>query len=504
MLLSAWQKLSFRTAAWLVLWLRMPPVALARRMVRAEQSVQQDGHYTVAPMDWEAVSGKMLTVRLLAYLKERAGANSISDHDVIALVVIMARFDRVPNALFSRLGQVFECAGAAALGQGAMFQLCLIYFRAGRDRQLIAALPKAIKATPNARQRAILFDMHFNVAFSALMPWNRNQTQAECNTIIKRFYDIMRAAEANLPANWRNISIYRGYISCAEGNYAAALDHLHKAQQQEGYNLALYLNYELAVTMPRFAELARSEPSFPYGQRRFRYRHKKPDRAHLVSCDKSYFDLYIHSFLKGFARSNPGGLVHIHAVDFEVSDAVLVDLEKAYCLLINTTSDFVPEAGNSAELRRGYAAGARYIWLADYLEAYDFVVITDIDGTVDYELETLAARADADVFLKTAMFRNGGANPMIWTRILAGTFAARSTAETVNMSHAISAYLLDRFEHARRNGSRYFFSDQMALAIAHLHFREQIRFAEIPALYSQSKNVVHAPHPRKNLSIFKG
>lgn len=475
----------------------LPLVSLARAMVKFEDKAQHSEYHEARPVDWGDLLGETRSEKL----KRRLSGNdpaAMSEVAVVSHALIFGRIDQVPKEMLSKLPACFRAVGRQLLGPSHLFYLVSLFFQSGEDDLFWSVIDEALTQEPDQNRRSALWDMRFYIAYCAFTPWNQNQSKEECDQIVAHLWGMVDDVARDMPASWKNVSIYKAYVRCAEGRYQEALTHFREAQNQQGYYLKLYMNYELAVTLDQFQDMHAGYSGFPHGQQTEALRHTGADRAHLVSCDKTYFDLYFPAFLQSFSRKNRGELLHIHAVNFRLSETQLGDLEKQFGVLINATFDTIPEIEESRELRRGYAAGARYIWLHRYMELYGFVVITDLDGQVRYSLDALSNRQEADVYLKTAMFREGGAHAMIWTRILAGTFAIHDTPATKKMAHSISAYLFDRFENARHNGKRYFFSDQMALALAHLQFENHITFAEIDPLYVQGKKVP------KNLSIFQG
>ncbi len=108
-----------------------------------------------------------------------------------------------------------------------------------------------------------------------------------------------------------------------------------------------------------------------------------------MSIDARYLDLYGEKLLESFAYWNPGGLIHIHCVNFEPEQIHLSSLETTYGLQINYSVDQQAGLEEAPHLYAGYCAGARYLYLPRYLEHYGKVAISDIDGVIRTSLAAL-------------------------------------------------------------------------------------------------------------------
>ncbi|WP_374764229.1 hypothetical protein [Yunchengibacter salinarum] len=212
----------------------------------------------------------------------------------------------------------------------------------------------------------------------------------------------------------------------------------------------------------------------------------------LVAADQAYYDRFMAGFLESVGVQAPGQLVHCHLIDATTGADEVAALADRARVRVNITWDTPPRSVRaSQDLYRGYAAAARFLYLPHLLGLYDGVVTSDVDGVVLYPPAAVLADHGADVVLRSSWLKPAPTSyPALWASVSAGHAGFRANAPARACARLLARLLWDGLDRAVTRGARFFFADQLAMALAYLHHRGQCRFAYLDRLlFSQSADI---------------
>ena len=284
---------------------------------------------------------------------------------------------------------------------------------------------------------------------------------------------------------------YQGFLSAISGDLEKAVELHAGAPANTGYSTQFFraaANVISLAEMKAFAGMPMR--SLPDGC--WHMRHTGHSECSLISTDQGYFTTYFDAFLESFSLLNPGALLHVHAVDFEPGVARIVELETRHGVHINITHDKQSLQRLNPDLRKGYCAGARYMYLPQYLALYSRVIIHDIDGVLETSMADVwqskgGQNRDSAVMISSLVPNDDRRGHFaFWQNIGAGAFAIAASTANLKFGTALSGYLQSRFDICQRTGGRFFFTDQVGLLLATLAFKDECTIVRMPAIFSQS------------------
>lgn len=281
---------------------------------------------------------------------------------------------------------------------------------------------------------------------------------------------------------------YQGLLAAISGDLIGAVGWHADAPANTGYSTQFFraaTNLVPLADMKAFAD----KPQHALPEDCWHLRHTGHGECSLVSTDQGYFSTYFEGFLESFSLLNPGALLHVHAVDFSPASARIKDLEGRYGVHINITRDPQSLGRLNPDLRKGYCAGARYMYLPQYLQRYSRVIIHDIDGVLETSMADVWQGRDASIMISSLVpDADRRAHFAFWQNIGAGAFAIAATPENLKFGTALSGYLQSRFDICQQTGGRFFFTDQVGLLLATLAFKDECSIVRMPAIFSQSSD----------------
>ena len=279
---------------------------------------------------------------------------------------------------------------------------------------------------------------------------------------------------------------YQGLFACVSGDLERAVALHAGAAANAAYSTQFFRAASNVISLDEMKIFARSAP-VKIADHCWKQRHTGHTECTLLSTDFGYFANYFEGFLESFSILNPGGLVHLHAVGFEPEIRRIVDLEERFGVHVNITHDPQILSRLSPDIFKGYCAGARYMYLPQYLALYDRVIIHDIDGIVETSMASVWNGRAGDIMISSLVpepDRRG--HFAFWSNIGAGAFAIAANPANHEFAAALSGYLHARFDVCRKTGGRFFFTDQIGLLLATLAFADECKISRMPAIFNQS------------------
>lgn len=286
---------------------------------------------------------------------------------------------------------------------------------------------------------------------------------------------------------------YKGFLAAVSGDLTGAVKWHASAPADTGYSTQFFRAAANVIAVGDMKALA-GKPQRSLPESCWHIRHAGHSECTLISTDQGYFTTYFEGFLESFSLLNPGALLHVHAVGFEPTLARLVELEDRYSVHINITHDPQALKRLNPDLRKGYCAGARYMYLPDYLSRYSRVIIHDVDGVLETSMKDVWQPADSAPRDHAIMISslipddNRRGHFAFWQNIGAGAFAIAANSENLKFATALSGYLQSRFAICQRTGGRFFFTDQVGLLLATLAFNDVCTIVRMPQIFSQSSD----------------
>lgn len=210
----------------------------------------------------------------------------------------------------------------------------------------------------------------------------------------------------------------------------------------------------------------------------------KRGRATLVSVDRNYYATFSRAFRTIHAATNPDRGVHFHCVGFdprEFDDPALDDM-------VGFTIDRTDISGLQPRDRQGYYACARLLHAVVYLDIYDNILISDIDGSVDRSVSDACAELPmADVIITSRILQPGRRLfNMPWSVIPAGANVVRNSTGGIVFARYLRDYLAWALAGARKGERPLWFADQCALFYAYVDLKQEVTFRNFDRhFYSQ-------------------
>lgn len=260
------------------------------------------------------------------------------------------------------------------------------------------------------------------------------------------------------------------------GNVLEARDRF--AETPRNLEFVPYFNAVRAVLKRPLAPMSpHAVPIFP----------ARADQAIVVSTDETYFREYGRAFIHSMENLSGVGL-HIHCIGFDprpaldtwaIKTPIGFSLDDGGALLSPATND------------TAYYAGARYLYAPDYLDHYEKILITDIDGVAKNGPDKIFATSpEADVFLNaTVLVPNREITPLPWSGVAAGAAAFSNSPSSRLFARQVAQYLHNALKTAQQHGGSAWYADQVALFYSWYDLRDRVAFGKIsvPA-FSQAAN----------------
>jgi len=461
-------------------------LALSKTCRAIERRDVIGSYFRVPYYAWKSRLKKEDRLKLLQNLRAAAKHHDLTDHDLVIYTGLVARLlglseeERNSFNLYQR-----QLTSVATFDASHLFEFMLVLY-AERDRAAVKKFTALALERPDLTpwQRELYCDFHMEVSYQLIAThiFQNNLEPAH----LADLYSAYNLVLAQLGADSPHMPHYQGLIACVEKRMDDAVSLFASDKVGQAYRSQFFRAGANIVSLKHLEALAAS-PCAVTGSLTFGMRNKTIKSCTLISCNAVYFYMYAEGFVESFSIHNPGGLVHIHAVDFEPEEDRIEAMEKAYGVHINITLDRQPLGDLSPDLMKGYCAGARYMYLPAYLERYDRVIITDVDGVLNTSQQAVWQASDASVLLSTLFMEpDRRAHFVFWSNIGAGATGLRADDGGRAFAHMIGAYLLERFVVCQKEGGRFFFSDQVGLLLSLLALKAKYGFARMPALFDQS------------------
>jgi hypothetical protein len=453
---------------------------LYRALTDFERDTLHKRYYVAAHFLWSDLLGGERCSALLAPL----AAMDLEDQSKEALIEYIAVCWRLQGETRDARA-LLKGTSAKEFSEDYCFELCQIYWVYNEWSLLEAQSRHTAKIKGQAVARR-----HYCCDFAVLSHYKALQPKIiagkEQAEDVRALFDCIDWAISILGSDSRNGWTYKGLIACVKGDYANAIECFLVARQRPEWVHTAFRTVEGVVSLEDMQRLGNQPPvRWEKGVCTPHWRHHGHEFAHLLSADQSYFRNFFSRFAKQYGELNPGGLLHLHCVNFEPETGAILKLEKQFNININFTVDMREGLGDNIDLYRGYAACARYIYLPLYLEEYPVVAVTDIDGVPALSSKEIMQACAGKILIKSKLTKSRLHRPVLWSAIWAGTFAASSAPQHLAFASLLSSYLLYRLEICTRTGEKYFFADQVGLFLCYMVCKEICEFDEIPALYKQ-------------------
>ena len=200
--------------------------------------------------------------------------------------------------------------------------------------------------------------------------------------------------------------------------------------------------------------------------------------ALILSCDERYFRLYFKAFAQSFFKASdadPTWSIHLHCIGFDPRGHPELD---DFGASIGITLDRVEVPVSPANWRAAYCASARYLFVPLYMDHYENLMISDIDGIFRDRFDPSWFDTDQnDVVLSSSVFLSPmkQVNPLPWNAFAAGCTLFNPTAPARAFGSALSGYLAAIFQNDRFVGSPWF-ADQNALFYSVHDVQDRLKF----------------------------
>jgi len=382
-----------------------------------------------------------------------------------------------------------------------LFELAQMAFAEKRWRIVLAAASKLLKERPWAegsmpqdRMQDLLFEMVFFATYRPAMPlYIRDPSvllgQLDALAAASHVQDVL--SRDSITAN-----IFRAGRLALEGKLDEALPLFAKANRMQGFSTPVIRQYQTVVDAGAFTGAAAEKLDAWYDARasvRHVFRHSEGGHALLVGCNQHYFDLYAALYLESVGVMSPGALVHLHILNAEQEEVALEDQLKAWEDTYDVRLNYSLEVNEIAESHPEYvpaiSACARYFSLPDFLDAYDTVTITDIDGWVDAPLSDMSVD-DEDIRISSWIWRKGGGYWRLpWSNLAAGLLSVKATPQARAFARQVRAYLTNVTKTNVALGRQLFYMDQVALylTLRRLADTDEIRVGFLRGGFEQSE-----------------
>lgn len=406
----------------------------------------------------------------------------------------VASFFRTPEAI---LGQLNE------LRPAFQFELAQLAFVEKRWRIAEHAAVALLMAEPwentegfAARADDFLFEILFFSIYRPAMPgYVKDPTSliARLDHLEGQPYTRRILSQGGIAA-----IVYRANRLAMQGNFGDALSFYLEARDRTGYRSPV-LPQTQTLLNPKalpgssvrehetwFADHVATEQFFLY--------EPAGEHALLVACDDTFFDLYGEYFVRIQARQNPGALIHFHLITSRLTkDMVRYQLDNWEASL-NIRLNFALERNRVATdvpaLIPGLCVCTRYMHLPDYLDLYDSVMISDIDGWPEATTEQQRAFGSADILISSWIWRKNTGNWRLpWGNLSGGYISFSNSAASKSVAVGIAKGLKAVVAQNSYAGWSLFYADQAAVFLTLRMYceegRAQVDF--LPGRFAQSQ-----------------
>lgn len=303
---------------------------------------------------------------------------------------------------------------------------------------------------------------------------------------VARLQAAITVVETALGAGHAKLAHYYGILASVSGDLEKAAELHTAADANTGYSTQFFRAAANVISLEQMKTFA-GKPPKTLPDECWKLRHTGFQECTLLSADQGYFSQYFEGFLESFSLLNPGALLHLHAIGFEPKPSRIAALEDRFGVPINITRDPQSTKGLSPDLFKGYCAGARYMYMPQYLALYDRVIIHDIDGVLETSMESVWKGREGTIMISSLVpDDNRRGHFAFWSNIGAGAFAITANEANLKFGTALSGYLHSRFDVCQQTGGRFFFTDQIGLLLATLAFKDECTIVRMPAIFKQS------------------
>ncbi len=198
------------------------------------------------------------------------------------------------------------------------------------------------------------------------------------------------------------------------------------------------------------------------------------EHAVMVACEQRYFDWYGELYAAVMAETNPGALIHFHFINVADTraqmEARLAAWESAYNIRLNYTLETNRIAREHPAQIEGICVCTRYLHLPTYLERYEGVTITDIDGWLDAPVAQVADFGYKDLLISSWIWRkNSGYWRLPWGNLAGGFISFAGTEKGQRYACLVSRYIQEIYHRNALVGRPLFYADQAGLFLCLLH-----------------------------------
>ncbi|WP_286830828.1 MULTISPECIES: hypothetical protein [Kordiimonas] len=388
----------------------------------------------------------------------------------------LRRADPDLQALGNFLGNPgFVLGQIGTLAPAFLVELAQMAFAEKRWRIVAAAAGKLLRERPWAEQSPqmarlldLLFEMLFFATYRPAMPLYIRDP-----SVLLGQLDALAAAphlQDILSRDGITAYVFRAGRLALEGKLDEALPLYTKANNKRGFSTPVIRQYQTVLETGAIEgdEAAALESWYAATSHvRHVFRHEGAKHALLVGCNQHYFDLYAALYLESVGVMSPGALVHLHILNGDMApadlEAQLDAWEAAYGVQLNYSLEANEIAASQPEYVPAISACARYLSLPDFLDAYDTVTITDIDGWVDAPLSSMTVD-EGDIRISSWIWRKGGGYWRLpWSNLAAGLLSVKANEAGCAFARRVRHYLINVTRTNVALGRQLFYMDQVAL-----------------------------------------
>lgn len=383
--------------------------------------------------------------------------------------------------------EIAQIIGDCKVTPDLMFDLMLVQ-HVVEDWEGLKGASKAIlnSGIDDSRLNELAADMLVQATYQLIAPKIFRNTLSEDD--VASLKAAIKLTETVLGADHPKLAHYRGLLASVSGDLEKAVELHASASSQIGYTTQFFRAAANIIPICEIKAFAEQAPNL-LPDDCWNLRHTDCHECTLLSTDQGYFSQYFEGFLESFSLVNPGALLHVHAVGFRPKLSRITALEGRFGVQINVTYDPQPTQRLSPDMFKGYCAGARYMYLPQYLDRYDRVIIHDIDGVLETSMSSVwQGREDIIMISSLVPDDNRRGHFAFWSNIGAGAFAITANQANWKFASALSKYLHNRFEACEQTGGRFFFTDQVGLLLATLAFKDDCTIVRMPAIFKQSSD----------------
>ncbi|PCI59307.1 MAG: hypothetical protein COB37_11725 [Kordiimonadales bacterium] len=435
---------------------------------------------------WDGALPKEKTEALLAKIR---GPIEQAQNDLVTLICCCAVLTRAGyrnHSLYTGLASKIAKAELGTFSSELLQEACDILhsFSAWTELSQVAAhglkhfvrLPKF---------SAICSDWIVLAHYRMLMPLFRNNQLEQQH--IAAFENTLNGIAEACEITAKNKLIHQGILAGLRRDPETAVTQMLGSQNTNGYGIKLFQLAENIVSPKSL--LAEPHPSYAHRKRHLdiQMTHADTGRAALlVSTDQTYFERYAEKLIESFGFWNEGAIIHFHCVNFSPCPDLLARYETIHKVLLNFTVDSQPTILPASEIFKGYCAGARYLFLPDYLLHYRKVIVSDIDGLIVKNIDGLWRGDKHAILLSTKLLDKGQLyGRLIWESIAAGSFGITDSPDNRDFALKVSHYLCQQLDLSEDQNLSYFFTDQIGLMLSYLGSRNTCIFEKGGAPFTQ-------------------